>query len=533
MSGESSLPSADGPAPPAMADPQAREQQHQSPLPQIEAARTLNALGAELLAQGDLRGSCEAYSQLTQLLPQLPEAHHNLGVVLRQLGDLPGACACCFRAVELAPDDPEAHYNLGLVQAELGEAQAAAASYRRALALRPDDPGALNNLGGVLWQLDELEEASDCCLQLLRRNPMDAQAHLHLGLLHWENGELQAALECFDQALAMDPHHAEAERNRGMVLLCLDNAAEGWPAYEARLLCADLAKLLSAWPPLPLWQGPGSEAPGPENRLLLVAEQGLGDSLQFMRYLPGLRQRGWEVQLCAPQKLHGLIRSSGIDPAPLLPEQAQLLSSGSWLPLLSLPLHLGVSRAQPLHQEPYLRTRSELIARWHQRLATAPRPLIGLNWQGNPRKETGNFRGRSLPLEAFAPLASSWGGSLVALQQGPGSEQLASCSFRDRFVACQEQVSASPDFLETAAVIANCDLVISSDTAVAHLAGGMGHPTWLLLKKVPDWRWGLEGEHSPWYPTLRLFRQRERGNWPEVMERLAAALATEGKLERL
>ena len=135
-----------------------------------------------------------------------------------------------------------------------------------------------------------------------------------------------------------------------------------------------------------------------------------------------------------------------------------------------------------------------------------------------------NAAGRSLPLEAFAPLTAASDASLLSLQKGPGSEQLASCSFKERFVSCQAQINETWDFLETAAIITNCDLVITSDSAVAHLAGGMGHPVWLLLKKVPDWRWGLEGDTSFWYPCMRLFRQSERGNWDEVMQRVVAAL---------
>ena len=152
------------------------------------------------------------------------------------------------------------------------------------------------------------------------------------------------------------------------------------------------------------------------------------------------------------------------------------------------------------------------------------RPIIGINWQGNPDAETTFLKGRSLPLESFVTIIEKTTVTLLSLQKGFGSEQLAECSFCHRFVRRQEEINQTWDFVETAAIIANCDLVITSDTVVAHLAAGMGYPTWLLLSKVPDWRWGMEGDTSFWYPSMRLFRQRERGNWSEVMERVATAL---------
>jgi hypothetical protein len=265
--------------------------------------------------------------------------------------------------------------------------------------------------------------------------------------------------------------------------------------------------------------------PGPEQKLLLVAEQGLGDTLQFMRYLLPLRRAGVKVSLCAQTKLHGLIKASGIDPAPLSPDQANAVSDGHWLPLLSLPGRLGVSPDRPIISASYISTPPDLQARWKRILAPERRPIIGINWQGNPGYETVHSVGRSLSLQAFAPIALRTKASLLSLQKGFGSEQLQACSFRSRFVACQSQVDDSWDFLETAALISQCDLVITSDTAVAHLAGGLGQPTWLLLQKVPEWRWGLEGDTTFWYPSMRLFRQKQRGDWNEVIERVAAELA--------
>ncbi|HJN32691.1 MAG TPA: hypothetical protein QF700_01080 [Prochlorococcus sp.] len=255
-----------------------------------------------------------------------------------------------------------------------------------------------------------------------------------------------------------------------------------------------------------------------------MTEQGLGDTLQFLRYAIALRNKGISVSLCAQPKLHNLIKNSGVDPSPLTPQQANEVTECQWIPLLSVPRHLDVSPQNPIITEPYIKTTDKLKAKWADILATEQRPIIGVNWQGNPKIEVTGLRGRSLALEAFAPITRSSQISFLSLQKGFGSEQLETCSFRDRFVSCQSQVHEASNFLETAAIIDNCDLVITSDTSVAHLAGGLGKTTWLLLHKVPDWRWGLEGETTFWYPSMRLFRQKELGNWDQVLERVAEEL---------
>ena len=260
-------------------------------------------------------------------------------------------------------------------------------------------------------------------------------------------------------------------------------------------------------------------------KLLLVSEQGLGDTLQFMRYTATLIDQGLSVSLCAPHKLHSLIQASGIDPSPLTPQEANQITEGHWIPLLSVPRHLGVSPDNPIVTEAYIKTKETLITKWANILGAKKGPIIGINWQGNPKpNEKRTSAGRSFPLEKFAPIAAKTNSTFLSLQKGFGSEQLDACSFRDRFVRCQDQINETWDFLETAAIIANCDLIITSDTSVAHLAGGMGKNTWLLLQKLPDWRWGLEGHTTFWYPSMRLFRQKERGNWNDVMERVAEEL---------
>ena len=298
----------------------------------------------------------------------------------------------------------------------------------------------------------------------------------------------------------------------------------GWKKYEARAKRKGLRRKSHALPNCKEWNG---EILKKNTELLLVTEQGYGDTLQFIRFALFLKKQGINVSICAQPKLHSLIKASGIDSAPLSPEQASRTTTGLWTPLLSVPMHLNVSPDNPITTEPYLKTTDELNDKWKSILSEEKRPIIGINWQGNPEVEKSTQRGRSLPLETFSAVANRSQASLLSLQKGFGSEQLKNCSFQDKFVGCQGQINDTWDFLETAAIIANCDLIITSDTSVAHLAGSIGKPTWLLLKKTPDWRWGLEGETTFWYPSVRLFRQSKKGNWDEVLQRVSNALEEE------
>lgn len=483
---------------------------------------THNNLGIALKKKGELNAAIRAYNRALALNPNRADTYNNLGLTLKERGDLDAAIQAFSRALQLRADYPEAHHNLGMAFKEQGNLGAASASYRQALALKPNQPDTLNRLGITLQEQGQLAAAIAAYEDAIALKPDHADAYNNLGVALQEQGQPGAAIEAFLQALAYKPNNPEFENNLSMAELQSGHYKSGWKRYEYRLRNNNKdSPIPDARPQCERWRG--QEASVAE-RLLLVSEQGLGDTLQFMRYAITLRQRGYRVSLCAPTKLHGLIQASGIDPFPLSPEEANQIRDGLWSPLLSVPGFLNVNPDNPLINTPYIQTTTALTAKWRTILATEARPIIAINWQGNPDQERANTIGRSLPLETFAPLAAKSGGSLLSLQKGFGSDQLQTCSFQDRFVSCQDQVNQTWDFLETAAIIANCDLVISCDTAMAHLAGGMGRTIWLLLKQSPEWRWGLEGDHSFWYPSMRLFRQQERGNWGEVMERVANSL---------
>ena len=474
------------------------------------------------MQKGDLIEAINAFKTATELKPNFPEAHSNLGAAYQQQGDLIAATKSFKRAIELKPNFTDAHFNLGIAFQEQGDLIAAIASYTQSLKLKPDCPDAHHKLGIALMKRGELNSAINSFNTALELKPFFPEAHINAGSAFKRLGKLSAAKDSYNTALKLKPHTAKAEFNLSLLMLLKGDYINGWREYESRR--EDGSGKLHASPKSKEWDG----EPLQENtQLLLVSEQGYGDTLHFMRYAQALKQQGIHTSLCAQTKLHSLIQASGIDASPLTPDQANLVTDGQWIPLLSLPKHLEVGPDNPIITEPYIHTTDELSTKWRTILSAEQRPIIGINWQGNPAAENTELRGRSLPLETFAPIAQLKSITMLSLQKGFGSEQLENCSFKDRFVSCQDQINDTWDFLETAAIVANCDLIITSDTSVAHLAGGMGKPTWLLLKKIPEWRWGLESDSTFWYPSMRLFRQKETGNWDEVLKRVSNALGAE------
>ena len=430
-------------------------------------------------------------------------------------GKLQEAEAIYKKLIQQGAGDHLAFGNLGAICTVQGRNQEATTFLRQALAIKTDFPDAWANLGIVLKRQGNLDAAVSSCRQALDLKPNYPEALTNLGSVFREQGNLAAAVSSHRKAISSNPDYALGHLNLALALLLAGNYDDGWKEYNWRF--AEKIRP-HAHPKLEEWNG-SNHIPG--EQLTVISEQGMGDTLQFMRYIPYLKTMGVHACFCAQPNLRALIQTSGITTRLYDFKEANALTTGKWIPLLSLPAHLNVKPDNPVTNKPYIKAAEQQILHWKQKLALEKRPIIGINWQGS---QLGTKLAKSLPLVAFAPILEKTDASLLSLQKGDGSEQMADCPFHHRFVACQEEINQTWDFLETAAMVANCDLIITSDTALAHLAGGMGQPTWLLLKKVPDWRWGMEGDTTFWYPSMRLFRQRERGNWAEVMERVARAL---------
>ena len=444
------------------------------------------------------------------------------GAMLAALGRDAEALEPLQQAVALLPGDADAHIQLGVTLLRLDRNAEAAEHFDLALAIRPNVPEVLTNHGVALAAVGRAREALESFRRALSVNGGAPDTHVNIGVMQKTLGRYDQAELHFDLALALQPDNPTAEFELALMQLARGNFKQGSPKYEARFRVPALAV-----PPrdfnVPRWNG---AQPLAGKTLLVHAEQGLGDTLQFCRYLPSLATRGATVVFEVMPALTALMAtlSGGIrviargDPLPPIDYHC---------PLLSLPLAFATELATIPAEVPYLSANPERVARWAPRLAGLAGLKVGLAWQGNPGVERLIWaRGRSIPLAVLAPLAQLSGVSLVSLQKGVGADQLKHVPFRHRLLDLGPEFDGGPSaFLDSAAVMSDLDLVISSDTSIAHLAGSLGRPVWTLLHASPDWRWLLDRADSPWYPTMRLFRQ-SGGGWDGVVGVVAAELAS-------
>jgi tetratricopeptide (TPR) repeat protein len=474
-----------------------------------------NNLGDALARQGNWADAVASYGRALRLRPDFAEAHNNLGVSLGKLGRTDEAVAEYQEALRLNPHYAEAYLNLGNVQAAAKRTDEAIASYQQALRLNPRLAEAHYNIGVALAEQDKFEEAIAEYQQALELKPSYLDALANLGHALRAQGKLDEALATYDQLVHQSPDSPEAHMSRALVWLLLGDYERGWPEYEWRWKTKEFA----APRPEPRWDGALLDG----RTIAITAEQGLGDIVQFVRYAPAVKARGGEVVVTCPRSLITLFSTCpGIDR--LVPRE-ELPQADVYASLLSLPAILGTTLATIPNNVPYLAADPELEQKWRLELADLPGFKIGIAWQGNPQ-----FRGdrqRSVPLACFEPLARLNGVRLISLQKGAGTEQLAEVADRFAVIDLGSRLDTGPDaFVDTAAVLKSLDLVITINSSLAHVAGALAVPTWIALGCGSfDWRWLLDRDDSPWYPTVRLFHQQTVGNWTDLMERLAAELA--------
>ena len=452
------------------------------------------------------------YEEALASRPDYAEAHNSLGAALHRLGKTDEALASFQQAIRCRPTYAEAHNNLGIALQVKDRLDDAIASYRQAVRIKPDFPEAHNNLGEALHVRGETEEAFAAFEQAVRFRPDFAEAHANLGFLAEEKGNRSEALARFEKALQSKPDYPEAHMAKAFQLLQDGKFEQGWSEYEWRMRC----KKFPTPPvpgPKPAWDG----SPLGGRTILLRAEQGLGDALQFIRFAPLVHERGGKVILeCQPPLIPLFRTCPGIervlDPNQSLPE------FDTHAMLLSVPGLLLTKLSSIPARVPYLTANLALVEHWRQKVAEFAGFKIGIVWQGS--MDHAKDRLRSAPLSKFAPLAKIAGVHLLSLQVGPGRDQLTRLAEPFHVIDL-----APPSFADLAAAIKNLDLVISVDTAPAHLAGALAMPVWVALSFAGEWRWLLDREDSPWYPTMRLFRQIQPGDWDEVFERIAAEVA--------
>jgi len=477
-----------------------------------------NNLGLLLHAMKRLPEAEAAYLRAIELNPDHVEAHNNLGNLLAKMKRFPEAEAAYLRAIELNPDYADAHNNLGSLLADQKRIPEAEAAYLRAIELNPDHVEAHNNLGNLLAKMQRFPEAEAAYLRTLELKPDFSELHHNLGILFKDTERALESEAAFLRAIELEPDYGEAKLSLAFLLFSLGRYAEAWPYYEFRHHPSrNDASVVNPDLSCPLWQGESLLG----KSLLIYPEQGFGDYIQFARYAPMLKDRGVSrlTFFCA-QPLKALLETmSGVDA--VITELAAAPSHDYWSYPLSLPLHFGTTLDNLPATLPYLKALPERVRNWQDRIPNQGF-RVGLVWKGNPDHK--NDDNRSLPgLSTLSPLWTIPGVTFVSLQKGQGEVESS-----QTLQPITHLGSDIRDFADTAAIVAQLDLLICVDTAAAHVAGALGKPCWVLLPAYgTDWRWLLDRGDSPWYPgVMRIFRQSKGKEWKQTIDQMAVELNT-------
>jgi len=501
--------------------------------------------------QHKIDAAIEAFEQALKFDPANTDVRNNYGNLLTGIGAHDKAVVQFERAISLQPNRPDSYQNLGNAYADCEREDDAIRMYKRALALKPDYVHAMNGLGKVYRKQNDINAAIGIFREAIMADPRNADSWSNLGVCYREQARYREALEAYDEAIKWRPDHAECWSNRAIalhysgqfdaaeeayrrslalkndradahfglaaVLLTQGKWTEGWSEYEWR------SQMKESGPPRryaqPQWQGETAK----DKTLLLYVEQGLGDTLQFIRFLPLVAQKVGQIVLEVQPGLRRLLKGAVGD--------AHMVGQGDALPpfdlyasVMSLPALLGLALSDLPAPAHYITPEADLVEQWRLRLPQG-KLRVGLNWQGNPKAAVD--KGRSVPLRFLQPVLERDDITFISLQKNAGVEQLEQLApeLRARIHTLGDDFDAGKDaFIDTAAVMANLDLIITSDTAMAHLAGALGRPCWVMLKYMPDWRWLFGRDDCPWYPSTHLFRQQVEGDWAGVTSRISDAL---------
>ena len=470
-------------------------------------------LGVAYREQGALDKAEEALRKAIALDAQATDSLSSLGNVLRAQKRYTEAITLHQQATTLDPGDPELWSNLGTAHQHNKQYPEAEAAFKKAIELDPQRAELHYNYGNNLLADRQLQRAEQAFLIALALDPTHPKALNNLGSAQREQGKHEAAQTTFRKVLSHDPNDADAHFNLALGLLYAGEFQEGFAEYEWRRHIPEIPMRRYA---KAQWHG----EPLPGGTLLMHAEQGLGDTIQFARFIAWAKERCGHVMLeCHAPLIELLADLDGVDE--IIPRGATIPKFDRQLPLMSLPYLMKASASDLTRKQPYLRAELPLRDKWRDH-KTERTLHIGIGWQGNPSYKADFMR--SAALSHFAPLAALEGVQLYSLQNGHGVEQLQTVPFAPHINNIAPKLDQVRPFVDTAAFLSELDLVICTDTALPHLAGALGAEVWLLLCKQPDWRWGGAGTSTPWYSNMTLFRQKRAGDWQEVMEQVCAAL---------
>ncbi len=438
-----------------------------------------------------------------------------LGVSLLNLEQFDKARDFISRAIAIEPGEAEYHTSLGIILSKLGKAHLAKIRWKEAIRLKPNQAEPHFHIGDTMIDEGNPGEAIDYLQKAVAIKPDFVEAWNNLGLCHKALKELDRALDCFTRAVELNRELADSHINLAMAHLVMGDYEAGWREYEWRFKQAESPMSFAPPDGAALWRGEEIR----DEKLVIIAEQGFGDTIQFARYLPRLRELCAGITMLVPHPLVPLLAE--------IPELDLVISDAAGLgrfdrycPLLSIPHILKTTLGSIPQKNPYLNANHELVAGWGEKLPEAP-VRVGLVWEGKPLFQNDPLRRRSTCLQDLAPLAARDDAIFFSLQKGEPAKQIENAPDNMRIIDLDRQIN---NFADTAAIIANLDIVISIDTATAHLGGALGKPTWTLLPFSPDWRWGLDQDKTPWYPNSTLFRQQEPNQWQAPIEEMARRL---------
>ncbi|HEX4053117.1 MAG TPA: tetratricopeptide repeat-containing glycosyltransferase family protein [Tepidisphaeraceae bacterium] len=467
---------------------------------------------------GRLREAEAIYRRILAEQPDFGDALHLLGGLAAQVGQHDAAIDLLTKAIATNPKVPVYHGNLGAIYQNITQFDKAIPELERAIQLDQQIAEPYYNLSSILTDQGELDRAIAVLRKGITFHPNWAELHNNLGIVLRTMGKYDQALASLKRSVALRPAYAEGHWSLGHLMLLVGDFANGWVEYEWRTKLPDIVRPRNFSPPP--WKGEKLNG----RTILLHAEQGFGDTLQFIRYLPLVLERGGRVVVECPLELGTVLR--GVDGI------AEIYTQGQTLPpfdthcsIMSLPLTFGTTLQTIPAKVPYLNVPSDRVAAWRERLGEKDDRLrVGLVWAGGPQHK--DDKRRSMRLEQLAPLSEVKSARFYSLQKGPPASQAAAPPPGMQLINWTDDLH---DYVETAALMANLDLIISVDTSIAHLAGALGKPVWVLLPFAPDWRWMLNRADSPWYPTMRLYRQANPENWADVMAEVVRNLTKRGR----
>jgi tetratricopeptide (TPR) repeat protein len=471
-------------------------------------ADMLHMLGVICYQLGNHDSGIQYIKKALLIDPDFTEAYNNLGNIYQEMKQLDEAIACYRKALKLNPNLPKAYYNLGIALQDSKQPDEAILYYRKAVVLGMHTPGLYSNLGLALQEQGQADEAISSYQKALQLDPKFVEAHYNLGNAFQEKGQLDKAISCYQKVIQLDSDYTDARYNLSLVLLLTGDFKQGWEEYEWRWKLKDKEQNHYSQP---LWKG--NDIAG--CTILLHAEQGFGDTIQFIRYAPLVAERCKRVIVQCQKELISLLHTvKGVDQ--VFMQGQQLPEFDLHCPLLNLPSIFETDMSNIPAKIPYITADAAKAEMWKERIQKGgARIRTGLVWSGNPKHKKDHKR--SCRLEIFSPLAEAGKITFYSLQKGSAAAEAKNPHHDLQLIDYTEEMY---NFADTAGLIANLDLVISVDTSVAHLAGALGKNVWILLPFDSDWRWLLDREDSPWYPTMKLYRQPAPGDWESVISRV-------------